>query len=118
MVGICLPDETNSLRHTAPLDGRQLPLFEAISDGERKPVAREIRPLVTPRDDLRPVYFNTQGLRVGKSGEVLQAREKDAVVQEVRISELCQVNLMGNVQFSTQAIQTLLEAEVPICYFS
>jgi hypothetical protein len=29
--------------------------------------------LVTPRDDLRPAYLNTQGMRVGKSGEVLQA---------------------------------------------
>ena len=40
------------------------------------------------------------------------------MVQEVRIGEICQVNLMGNVQISTQAVQALCEAEVPICYFS
>ncbi len=28
------------------------------------------------------------------------------------------MNVMGNVQLSTQAVQALCEAEVPICYFS
>ena len=64
------------------------------------------------------MYLNTQGTRVGKSGEVLQIREKDDLKQEIRIGEVCQVNLMGNVQLTTQAIQTLCEADVPICYFS
>ena len=40
------------------------------------------------------------------------------MLQEVRMGEICQVNLMGNVQISTQAVQALCEAEVPICYFS
>lgn len=53
-----------------------------------------------------------------KSGAVLQVREKDALIQEVRIGEVCQVSLMGNVQISTQAVQALCEADVPICYFS
>ena len=83
-----------------------------------KPVAREIRQLVTPRDDLRPLYLNLQGLRVGKSGEVLQVREKDELKQKVRIGEICQVNLMGNVQVSTQAVQALCDADKPVCYFS
>ncbi len=73
---------------------------------------------MTPRSELRPLYLNTQGVRVGKSGAVLQVKEKETVVQEVRIGEICQVNLMGNVQISTQAVQALCEAEVPICYFS
>ena len=34
------------------------------------------------------------------------------------MGEICQVNLMGNVQISTQAVQSLCEAEIPICYFS
>jgi CRISPR-associated protein Cas1 len=62
--------------------------------------------------------LNKQGVRVGKSGAVLQVRDKEALVDEVRINEICQVNLMGNVQLSTQAIQALCEAGVPICYFS
>jgi CRISPR-associated protein Cas1 len=74
--------------------------------------------LVTPRDDLRPAYLNTQGMRVGKSGEVLQVREKQDLKQEIRIGEISQLNLMGNVQVSTQAIQSLCYEDVPICYFS
>ncbi len=115
LVGICLPDETTTL---ATLDGaEQLTLFMERDAVPRKPAA-SVRRLVTPRSDLRPVYLNTQGFRVGKSGNVLQVREKDSLVQEVRIGEICQLNLMGNVQVSTQAIQGLCEAEVPICYFS
>jgi CRISPR-associated protein Cas1 len=114
LAGICLPDETRSLGgSTADQGALQLPLFEPAPAP-----AVEVRPLVAPRDDLRPLYLNTQGLRVGKSGEVLQIREKDALKQEVRIGEICQLNLMGNIQLTTQAVQSLCEAGVPICYFS
>jgi CRISPR-associated protein Cas1 len=115
LVGICLPDETALLAAAAP-EPVQLSLFEA-EERERKPPAA-VRPLITPRDELRPLYLNKQGVRVGKSGAVLQVRDKEALVDEVRINEICQVNLMGNVQLSTQAIQALCEAGVPICYFS
>jgi CRISPR-associated protein Cas1 len=120
LAGICLPDETIGLSAPAQSgDGIQLPLFRdgpqaAISFSE-PPVVRR---LIAPRDDLRPAYLNTQGMRVGKSGEVLQVREKDALKQEIRIGAISQLNLMGNIQLSTQAIQTLCYADVPICYFS
>lgn len=118
MVGICLPDETNSLR-LGMQPAVQMDLFSGTENGvPRKPPARAVRQMVTPRDDLRPLYINTQGVRVGKSEEVLQIREKDALKEQVRIGEICQVNLMGNIQLSTQAVQTLCELEVPICYFS
>ena len=119
LAGICLPDETALLRFKSSAPGAQLPLF---GDGElpRKPPAPEfeVRRIVTPRSELKPLYLNTQGLRVGKSGEVLQVKEKDRLLQEVRIGEICQVNLFGNIQLTTQAIQTLCEAGVPVCYFS
>jgi CRISP-associated protein Cas1 len=116
LVGICLPDETVSLtRAEQEAEPEQMGLF---GDPPRKPAKRAVRALMTPRSELRPMYVNTQGVRVGKSGAVLQVKEKEKVVQEVRIGEICQVSLMGNVQLSTQAVQTLCEAEVPICYFS
>jgi len=119
LVGICLPDETNTLRAIEGTGaGVQLGLFGEGEEPARKPPARLVRQLVTPRDELRPLYLNSQGFRVGKSGEVLQVKDKEAVKQEVRIGEICQVNLMGNVQVSTQAVQTLCESDVPICYFS
>ena len=117
LVGICLPDETNWLTGEMA-DAVQLSLFDEDAGLPRKPVAREVRQLVTPRDDLRPLYLNSQGYRVGKSGEVLQVKDKEQLKQEVRLGEICQVNLMGNVQVSTQAVQTLCEAAIPICYFS
>jgi len=123
LVGICLPDETTTLRLHEPPQLVQRTLFDV---GERRGAAvvsdhqdhADVRRLVPARDDLRPLYLNTQGLYVGKSGHVLKIKEKDKVVQEVRIGETCQVNLFGNVQFSTQAIQALCENEVPLAYFS
>jgi len=115
---ICLPDETNALGDRADEDDDgQLSLFSAGAL-PRKPARRELRRLIVAREDRKPVYLNTQGLRVGKSGDVLQVKEKDALRQEVRLNEVCQVNLMGNIQVSTQAIQALCSAEVPVCYFS
>jgi CRISPR-associated protein Cas1 len=93
-------------------------LFDRDFLPPKKPVQSEMRRLVTPRDDLRAAYLNTQGLRVGKSGDVLQVKEKEALRQEIRLKEISQLNLMGNIQISTQAVQALTEAEVPVCYFS
>jgi CRISPR-associated protein Cas1 len=115
---ICLPEETNALLHseTSEPDG-QLTLFDP-SGLPKKPPRSDVRRLVTPRDDLRAAYINTPGLRVGKSGDVLQVREKEALRQEIRLNEINQLNIMGNIQVSTQAIQSLTQAEIPICYFS
>jgi len=121
---ICLPDETNRLTNLDLASAAHLGLFDPP---ERKPPASEglrpappalVRQLMTPRDDLKPLYLNSQGMRMGKSGEVLQVREKDTIVQEIRIGEVNQVNLLGNVQITTQTIQTLCEAGIPIAYFS
>ena len=122
LVGICLPDETLAAQELADAqcDNRQGWLFDAAPPGagRKRAETEEVRRLVPARDDLRPLYLNTQGLFVGKSGNVLKIKEKDKVVQEVRIGELCQLNLYGNIQLSTQAIQALCENEVPIAYFS
>lgn len=118
LAGICLPDETQSLQTVqAEPEAVQLSLFGPAEETSRRPAAL-VRPLVAPRYDLRPVYLNTQGLKVGKSGEVLQVREKDTLKQEIRMGEICQLNLMGNIQLTTQAVQTLCEQNVPVCYFS
>ncbi|MBL8215761.1 MAG: CRISPR-associated endonuclease Cas1 [Bryobacterales bacterium] len=123
---VCLPDEVTSLHHieAAPAGGGaggadQLQLFaEQAAALPRKSALREVRRLLAPRYDRKPLYLDTQGLKVGRSGEVLSVKEKEKTIQDVRIQEICQVNLMGNIQITTQAVQSLLEAEVPICYFS
>lgn len=119
LVGICMPDETSQLQAPVGDSGsEQLGLFESPGRLPSKPPVRSTRLLVAPRVERRPLYLNTQGLSVGKSGGVLRIKDRKKVVQDVRINEICQVNLMGNVQISTQAIQELCQAEKPICYFS
>ncbi|MGH7136009.1 MAG: CRISPR-associated endonuclease Cas1, partial [Pirellulales bacterium] len=130
LVGVCLPDETLAAAHVpertsgTPAGGgtRQGTLFDVEPKVRAvvgmSEVDEEVRRLMPARDDLRPLYLNTQGLRVGKSGNVLKVQEKDKVVQEVRVGEICQLNVLGNIQLSTQAVQALCEAEVPIAYFS
>lgn len=125
LVGICLPDETRACSGGDPAEvlTHQLRMFdlepEPVGDQSHdKWSAHSVRRLVPARDDLRPLYLNTQGLHVGKTGQVLKVKEKDKVVQEVRLNEICQLNLFGNIQLSTQAVQALCEAEIPIGYFS
>ncbi len=122
LVGICLPDETTlceSLPEVVP--DAQLSLFD---EGEEGPSSASrngdepLRRLVPARDDLRPLYVTGHGLVVGKSGEVLQIRERDKPVQEVRVGEISQVNVFGNVQFTAAALQGLCWAEKPISHFS
>ena len=45
-------------------------------------------------------------------------KDKDRTLQEIRVGEVGQVNLMGNIQITTQAVQSLCESGVPISYFS
>jgi CRISPR-associated protein Cas1 len=77
-----------------------------------------MRRLIAPRDERRAAYLNTPGLNVGLRQGVLVAREKDRVVQEVRVQDVNHVALFGNIQLSTQAIHVLAEEEIPVTYFS
>lgn len=122
LVGICLPDETRLsaeievVDESATAPAHQLDLFPADRQSPETP--HEVRKLIPARDDLRPLYLNTPGLRVGISGGVLQVKERDKLLQEIRLGEICQLNLLGNIQLSTQAVQTLCTEEIPIAYFS
>lgn len=125
LVGICLPDETSfcdTLSSLAP--DPQLLLFDHDVEpldrlaSKHAPAAETVRRLIPARDDLRPLYVTGHGLMVGKRSEVLQIRNRDKTVQEVRIGEISQVNVFGNVQLSASTIQGLCWAEKPIAHFS
>ena len=118
LVGICLPDETNALRARALRFEERRPVQISLFASEEEQSATEVRQLAPARDDLRPLYLNSQGFRVGKSGEVIQVKDGDTLKQEIRLGEVSQINLFGNVQLSTQAVQSFCSAEVPVCYFS
>lgn len=96
---VCLPDETRLLAELAPQ-------------------APEVRRLIAARDDSRALYLSTPGLRVGRKDEVLQIKQEKALLDEVRINDVSHVALFGNIQITTQTIQTLCELEVPVTYFS
>lgn len=110
LVTVCLPDETRMLAQRTTSDQ---PLVR-----NRESAGGEPRRLIAARDDTRALYLNTPGLFVGRSGEVLQVKEKKELVQEVRINDLSHVALFGNVQISTAAVQALCEADIPVTYFS
>jgi len=128
LVTICLPDETRAATGWAGAaeEAAQLGLFEAPDPAPAAaatPIG-EVRRLVPARDDLRPLYLTGHGLTVGKSGEVLQIREAvrgkapAKPLQEVRLNEVSQVNVFGNVQLTAAAVQGLCFAEKPIAHFS
>lgn len=124
LVTICLPDETNICRQI-DVDGDPIvqpmlfhvgPTWHSLAAAEQPP--QEVRQLITARDHRKPLYLNQPGLTVGKSGEVLEVKERNKVIQKVRLRETSQVNLMGPIQVSTQAIHTLMRLEIPLLYFS
>ena len=101
LVGICLPDEVNFLS----------PAGTAV-----KP--EDVRRMAPARDDAFPVYVQTQGAVVGKSGDQLEVKQKGQPLQKVRLMEVSQLSLFGNVQVTTQALRELCNRNIPICYFS
>jgi len=101
LVGICLPDEICFLSQRA----------------EAAP-AREVRRLLPARPDALPVYVLAPGGAVGRSGEELYVAVPDAPRQRLRLLDVSQLNLFGNIQVSTQALRELAAREVPICYFT
>jgi CRISPR-associated protein Cas1 len=122
LVTICLPDETAASGSPAALaEPEQLSLFfsdDGTAASEPRPMPETVRRLVPARDDLRPLYVTGHGLSIGKSSEVLRIKDRDGTVQEVRINELSQVNVFGNVQLTASAVQGLCAAEKPIAHFS
>lgn len=102
LVAICLPDETNRCR---------------ARESQSADIA-QVRLPATPRDDLKPLYLNTQGLYVGRKSELIEVKENGKVVQEVRIRDINQVNLFGNIQITTQLMQALCEMNIPLVMHS
>lgn len=101
--GICLPDETATLT-AIPAD----------------PVAPQVRRLYPARDDAQPLYVQEQGAYVGKEGEglyVSKARSKERLAT-VRLKDLSQLVLCGQIGISAAALHLLCEAGIPVLHLS
>lgn len=97
LVGICLPDETNALAARSTWPVRRL----------------------LPRDPApRPLYVTEQGVRLGKRAGRLEIKRNRDLVESVRLLDVSQVCVFGNVQVSSQLMRELFARDVPVCWFS
>ena len=99
LVGICLPDEVNYLRHPDQPDV-------------------EVRRLLPARDDALPLYVQEAGAYVSKRDQELVVRPREGAPTTVRLSQTSQVSLFGGAQISTQAMQAVLGRGLPVCLLS
>jgi CRISPR-associated endonuclease Cas1/CRISPR-associated protein Cas4 len=96
LVGICLPDEVRVLHN------------QDISP----------RPVAISRDEALPLYVQARGAKVAKKGETLEISIEDKLVQTVRLVDISQLVLMGQVYVTTPALHELMSREVPISWHS
>ena len=97
LVGICLPDETNALAARSDRPPRRL----------------------LPRDPAaRPMYVTDQGTTVGHRQGRVEVSRKGESVQSVRMIDVSQLNLHGNVQVTSQLMRQLFSREIPVLWFS
>ena len=101
LVGICLPDEVN---------------FISANGQTIRP--EDVRRMAPARDDALPVYVQTQGATVGKSGDQLHVKQKGQTLQKVRLMEISHLSVFGNVQVTAQALRELGDRNIPVCHFT
>jgi len=78
----------------------------------------QVRRLVPARDDALPLYIKEQGTTLGKSGDVLTVKRRQEVLQKVKLLDVSQVCLLGNVQVTSQALREITAAGIPVAHFS
>ena len=119
LVGICLPDETNLLQcaSTVPVEVLcgETETRQGLTGHIDEP---RVRKLIPANDDALPLYVQTQGAMLGKSGDRLTIKYKDEVLAERRLMDVSQVSLFGNVMFSAQALRELTTRGIPVCHFT
>ena len=97
LVGICLPDETNTLTARSDRPPRRL----------------------LPRDPAaRPMYVTDQGASIGHRDGRVEVSKKGEAVQSVRMIDVSQLNVHGNVQVTSQLMRQLFSREIPVLWFS
>ncbi len=99
LVGICLPDEINTLR-------------------TRDRTPQRPRGVMAADPDSRPMYVMEQGavvaVRRGRL-EIFKEREHLASHRLIDISQVC---LYGNITITPQAMRELFARDIPVCWFS
>jgi len=96
LVSICLPDE-----------------LAALAGSSLAP-----RPIAVPADEALPLLVQSQRARISKEGETLKITDEDQGESTVRLIDISDVTLFGNVGITTPALTTLLEREIPVTFLS
>ncbi|MCB2262794.1 MAG: CRISPR-associated endonuclease Cas1 [Candidatus Thiosymbion ectosymbiont of Robbea hypermnestra] len=94
LVSICLPDEINFFRGS-----------------ELTP-----RPLVVGQKTALPLYVQTHHAKITKSGERLDIFVDDEKTQSVRLIDVSQVAVFGNVYITTPALHELMKRSIPVSW--
>jgi CRISPR-associated protein Cas1 len=97
LVGICLPDELNTLTERSVGPPRRL----------------------TPRDSAaRPMYVTENGVSVGMRDGRVEVSRKGERLASVRLIDVSQINVVGNGQITTQLLRECFRREIPVLWFS
>jgi len=96
LVTVCLPDEVR-----------------ALAGSSLAP-----RPIAVPPDEALPLIVQSQRARISKEGEVLKITDEEQGETQVRLIDISDVALFGNVSITTPALATLLEREIPVSFHS
>lgn len=130
LVGICLPDEINWLRssdHDVNLAAIERaddePDPSGLPDGSppiRIPAGPPdgLRRLLPASSDAFPLYVQEQGAFVGKSGERITVSQKGKELQSVKLIDVSQLCLYGNVSLSSALVRELSFRGIPVCYLT
>jgi CRISPR-associated endonuclease Cas1/CRISPR-associated protein Cas4 len=96
LVSVCLPDEVSSLSGSALAP----------------------RPIAVTSDHALPLIVQSQRARINKEGNTLKITDEEYGVTKVRLIEVSDVAMFGNVAITTPALSALLEREIPVTFHS
>lgn len=99
LLPICMPSETIALKD---------PADKVL-----------IRKIIPESHDGMTLYIQTQGAMVQKKGGAIIVKASDgSIIEEIPIIHIQQIVIFGHAQVSTQAMDVLFSADIPICYLS
>ena len=96
LVSICLPDETR-----------------VIGGSDLAP-----RPIAVGTDEALPLIVQSQRARVMKEGETIKITDEEQDDTTVRLNDVSDVALFGNVSITTPALVALMDREIPVAFHS
>ena len=96
LVAICLPDE-----------------MQALGGSSLAP-----RPIAVGADEALPLVVQSQKARIAKEGDTLKIADEELGETAVRLNDVSDVALFGNVSITTPALATLMDREIPVAFLS